>query len=531
MAKFPSVAVLLIAFLASFVSSNGQRSQNTIERDQQAYTTLVYPRIFDSILVDRPETPVQFRALLYLNLANWNAWCNYHPTAADSFGRTRFKRPLSEHTLQNKNTATMYALLRIYESSPQSFGGADGLGGYRNLFRELNLDPDDRSQNMSTPVGIGNREGMDLARLMKIDGWNAQGDQTSSDPQYAQFFADTTSYAPVNTPWRITFPFRWQPLLENNGLGFFFRQEHVVPQAGSGIAMSLSPADVRRRRVPSPYRNSFAPFGRLFRSDIRVLSSNAKKVFQRSAQLTEEKRLLAELLDNKLSGFRTKENPFGTPSIGVVIRFGILGPRLDLSLDNEIIYGLATNIAVFDAMVTVWKEKLRHDAIRPTGQTMKMLFGDRKFEVWGGPGKPNTRIRAGEWLPYIRTMPHSEYPSASSCVCRSIVEHALIFTNGRDDFPFNLTFPKGSSKIYPGQVPSEEVTLTINRLTDWDRLCAQSRLDAGVHFEPSIEAGRQLCSGIGRSAQDTVDTLLSGKSDFKFLKWLPTDVERFWEED
>ena len=526
------MAKLILVGLIIFAISTWTRAQsgsNTEDRQSQTFSFVVYPSIFDGILVESLETPVQFRALLYLNLANWNAWCNFHPTAVDIFGRSRFKRPKSEHTRENKNIAAFYALLRLYESSPQSFGGPSALPSFRKLMRSRGLDPDDRSFNMTSPIGIGNREGLDTARLMKLDGWNAEGDLTGTHPSYKQPFADYTGYTPRNSPWKIKFPFRWQPFLENNGLGFFFRQEHVVPFAGNAIAFGLTPRQVRRRKVRSPYSNRWASVYNARYRDLHRLKTYARKVFKTSANLTEKERLLAELFDNKVNAFKTKENPLGVPSIAAAVRFFVLGPALNWSLDDDIIYGLAANIASFDAMVTVWKEKVRQDAMRPSGQLMGFLFGREKFEVFGGNNRRNAIIEVHEWQPYIRTMPHSEFPSASACACSALIEHALIVTKGRDLFPYNVTFPAGSSKLYPGEFPSKEVTIPIDRLSEWTQLCGESRLWAGVHFPPSVPAGRRLCKGIGRTSQNVVDNLLAGKPDYTWLSWVGHSTGKWWE--
>lgn len=520
----------LVLLLKTFAPSQAQTS-NEQERLSEAFAYLAYPTVFDGILVDRLETPVQFRALLYLNLANFNAWANFHPTAADIFGRTRFKQPAATRTTKNKNIACLYALLRVYEASPQSFGGPSGLPSFRKLLSDRGLDPDDRSMDTATVIGIGNREGTDTARLMSIDGWNAAGDLTSTADLYKLPFQDYIGYSPVNTPWELKFPFRWQPLLETDGLGFFFRQEHVTPYAGRGIAFSMTPRDVRRRKVASPFLRPNASGKKLLKKDLVKLRKHAKGVFKVSRQLTERQRLLAELFDNKVSAFRTDENPLGVASIGPAVRFFVLGPGLDFNLDEEIIYGLGANIASFDAMVAVWNEKLRHDAVRPTGQAMEFLFGQEKFTVAGKPYGPSVRIKAGEWQPYIRAMPHSEFPSASSCACSALIEHALTVTKGRDVFPYNVTFPKGSSRYFPGEFPRENITVAIDRLSEWSTLCGMSRLWAGVHFEPAIDAGVKLCKGIGTNAQEVVNTLLAGRVDENWMSWLPRGTDRFWEWD
>lgn len=433
-------------FLLIFLSTKTTAQSNQDERLSQSFAFVAYPIVFDGILADKLETPVQFRALFYLNLASYNAWANYHPTASGIFGRTRFKQNPSQFTAENKNTAILYALLRVYEASPYSFGGPSGLPIFRKLLCDRGLDPTDTSVNASSPVAVGNREGFDTARLLALDKWNADGSLTSTQPLYALPFQDYTDYTPRNTPWKIRFPFRWQPLLETNNIGFFFRQEHVTPFAGDTIAFTMTPQQLRKRRVASPYVRPDVTVKNALGRDWATIRKSARKVYKTSRLLTEKQRLLAELFDNKVSAFRTSENPFGTPSIGSVIRFFLLGPQLDFGIDEDTIYSLAANIASYDAIVTVWKEKRRHDAIRPTGQTMELLFGEKKFAVSGEPYGPPVKIQAGEWQPYIRTMPHSEFPSASACACEALVEHALVVTRGRDVFPYNVTIAQGSSR-------------------------------------------------------------------------------------
>lgn len=521
---------LLVVYLAlhfshlpsTFAASNEQ------ERLTQAYAYVAYPQIFDGLIVNNLETPIQFRALLYVNLATYNAWCNYHPTAADIFGRTRSKQPPSEFTTENKNTAILYALLRVYEASPQSYGGASGLPKFRELFQDRGLDPFDTSIDTSSPIGVGNREGFDTARLAAVDKWNDDGLRTATQPLYALPFQDYSEYTPRNTPWSIRFPFRWQPLLETNGVGFFFRQEHVVPFAGDTLSFTITPQQLNRRRVKSPYIRPDATVKTALGRDWSLLRREARQVFKTSRKLTEKQRLLAELFDSKFNAFKTQEDPFGTASIAAAVRFFILGPALDFSLDREVIYGLAANIASFDAMIAVWREKRRQDAIRPTGQTMNLLFGNQTFTVAGAPYEKPVVITAGEWQPYIRTMPHSEFPSASACTCSAIIEHALVVTGGRDEIPYNVTILKGSSKFASG-FPREDVTIPINRLSEWSQLCGVSRLWAGVHFEPAVEAGKELCAGIGERAEEVVQSFVAGKGDMTWLSWLEEGTDRFWE--
>ena len=48
----------------------------------------------------------------------------------------------------------------------------------------------------------------------------------------------------------------------------------------------------------------------------------------------------------------------------------------------------------------------------------RQKLGDRLVETYAGPGEGVQTIKASEWEPFIRIMPHSEFPSASSCLCQ-----------------------------------------------------------------------------------------------------------------
>lgn len=529
MIKATSIVLAVLTLVATISAQPPEQKPRALQAN--IFWASIYPRVFRPITVDTLETPIQIRAFLYFNFAMWSAWANYHPTAADIFGRTRFKRPAAEHNLENQNVAMMFALYRIYEADPPSFGDESGFAPFRAFIREQGHDPDDRSMDMSTPVGIGNREGADIARLMAVDGWNSKGDRTARSANYRQPFRDYTGYAPKNSPWELTYPFRYQPVLENNGRGFFFRHEFVVPQIGSAISFSLTPDEVRNRTVAGPYIKSDAVRGRENRFDRRRLRRQALRVVKRSRQLTEYQRVLAEYFDNKVTSFMTPVQPRGTFGIACMFRLTVLPNALNWGVDEDMVYGLGANIATIDSTILAWKEKRRIDAVRPSGQTMEMVFGNRPLTVWGGVGRGPTSISPAEWQPYLRTMPHAEFPSGSSCLCWTLVEHALISTGGRNDFPYKFTIPRGSSKFYPGQIPSTDVEVEINKLTDWGQLCADSRLWAGVHFTPAVHAGKELCQGLGQKAQNVVDRLLSGQVDDTFMKWLPSDTNRFWEED
>ena len=85
-----------------------------------------------------------------------------------------------------------------------------------------------------------------------------------------------------------------------------------------------------------------------------------------------------------------------------------------------------------DALLLVWKEKVRHNAARPT-TIVHELLGDKLVDTYAGPLMQAQFIPATEWQPFIRTMPHAEYPSASACICTAFKETMSLLRDGVDD--------------------------------------------------------------------------------------------------
>ena len=77
--------------------------------------------------------------------------------------------------------------------------------------------------------------------------------------------------------------------------------------------------------------------------------------------------------------------------------------------------------AEHDATVVAWKEKVRHDLVRPTTFIQRTKESDT-INTWGGPYAGTQQIRGKDFQPYKRVMPHSEYPSGSACLCEAIQE-------------------------------------------------------------------------------------------------------------
>ena len=66
---------------------------------------------------------------------------------------------------------------------------------------------------------------------------------------------------------------------------------------------------------------------------------------------------------------------------------------------------LASTLADHDALIPVWKEKIRYDAVRPL-TAIKFIYGKKNVTSWGGPGKGTVQIPADEWRSYLGDADH-----------------------------------------------------------------------------------------------------------------------------
>ena len=76
------------------------------------------------------------------------------------------------------------------------------------------------------------------------------------------------------------------------------------------------------------------------------------------------------------------------------------------------LHSVGETIAVHDSGVAVWKNKLQNSRIRPT-TLIQTMYPERRFTI-----NQNISVLGKYFQALVRTMPHSEYPSGSSCVCQ-----------------------------------------------------------------------------------------------------------------
>jgi hypothetical protein len=439
----------------------------------------VVPAIYNSVSPTASDATLVIRIATIITNAWFDAIAPYHPTAMGVYSRLG-RRPANESaTNRNKNIALLYASFRVLNSLlPQH------AKDWRDMLASVGLDPDDNQKDPATAVGIGNSAGAAVVAARERDGMNQLGD--AGGRKYSlRPYEDYTGYQPVNTAYELRDPSRWQPNIVTRGNGIFQVQQFVTPQLRVTRPYSYKDPDQFRAPVPSDsnHRNKEA------------YRRQTDEVLAVSAALTDEQKMKAERFDNKIE------------SLGYSFLF--ICQSRGLSLDETVHLNFLINMAAFDTAIAVWNEKYRYDAVRPFS-AIRYLYRDRPVTAWGGPGKGALNdLPASEWRSYLNTADHPEYPSGSASFCGAHAQ-AMRRLLGSDKLEWPVRVAKGSSRIEPGVTPARDITLTWNTWTEFEQDCGLSRLWGGVHFRPSLKAGRDIGHAIGDLAYEFVQRHIKG---------------------
>ncbi|MFG2004291.1 vanadium-dependent haloperoxidase [Spirillospora sp. NPDC048911] len=428
------------------------------------------------------DVPLAVRHAILLNNAWFDSTAPYHPTAvgvASKLGR----RPASEgRTNRNRNIAIMYASLRVLNTELPQFRAQ-----WRAMMTSVGLNPDDTSENTTTPVGIGNKAGNAVLAFLLHDGMNQLGDE-GGRKYNRQPFANYVGYRPVNTAHVLRDPSRWQPNIVTTGNGIFRVQEFITPQMA--ITRPYSFRNPAAFDVPPPSNSDWAHNRQGYKRQTDV-------VLKESAELTDAKKLLAENIDDKFRAY--------PPTIWYI------ADSRGYSLERYISLNFMVNVCIYDGTIAAWHFKRHYDSVRPFS-AVRLLYGDKNVTAWGGPGKGTVNdIKGREWRSYINTADHPEYPSTSSTLSFAHAQAARRFT-GTDEFGYSITFAPGSSLIEPGITPRRQTTLSWDTWTAWSQDCARARLIGGVHFPDSLAAGSALGKRVGDIVYDFVTAHIRGQT-------------------
>ena len=448
-----------------------------------AAVEIVIPTVAPVVFADVSPTGGDATLVLRVTTMTTNAWFDatapYHSTAVGVY--TRLGRRPSEDTDTNRNlnVAILYASYHLFMSLLPNHEQT-----WRDMLLDQGLDPDSDESDTDPAIRLGILGGKGVVEGREYDGMNQLGFEGGIAYNPTPY-RDYTGYEPANTAYELKKPSRWQPDLQRVGTGIYKIQQFVTPQYA--FVEPYSYADPADFYVPPPLNSKKAPKARY--------KKQADQVLHASANLTDEKKLKAELFDDKIA------------SLGFSAVFAAQSQQL--SLLNFIHLDFLTNMAAFDAGIVIWKWKREYDAVRPFS-AIRYIYGDDPVTAWGGPGQGTVdNLPASQWRSYLEEADHPEYPSASACFCAAHAQAARLFL-GNDDLGYPVERPAGSSKIEPGVTPAVGTVLQFPTWTDFAADCGQSRVWAGVHFQSAVDESSKLCDVFGDSAYDYVSDLING---------------------
>jgi hypothetical protein len=445
----------------------------------------VAPVIFQDVSPTGGDAPLVLRLTTLMTNAWYDATAPYDPDESAVGVYSHLGRQTPGVTNKEMNTALLYASYQVLNSLLPHRAQE-----WNTMLNSVGLAPDNPDiDDLTTPEGIGTEAGKAVVEGRLYDGMNQTGDADGRTHNPSPYI-DYTDYEPVNTAYQLDFPSHWQPDLQRQGMGIYKVQQFVTPQWA--LTEPYSYPDPTAYAMPAPDNSDVSNFN--------SYKNQAKKVLQASANLTEEKKLMAELFDNKIFG----------------LGFSALhaAQSQNLSLFDFIKLDFLTNMAAFDAGIFVWQEKRRFDAVRPFS-AIQHVYGDETVRAWGGPGKGTVFLPAKEWKSYLEEADHPEYPSASTCFCHAHAQAARLFLPNGNVLDWTVPQPAGSSRIEPGITPAEDISLTFPTWTAFASDCGQSRVWAGVHFQAAVDESAAICDVFGDMAFNYLNTLLDGTAPLR----------------
>jgi len=189
---------------------------------------------------------------------------------------------------------------------------------------------------------------------------------------------------------------------------------------------------------------------------------------------------------------------------GMIMR---LRGKYNLSLEAQVFYHYGYTSSEIDVVLLAWREKILRDRVRPT--SLVQALGDVEVESYAGTHP------ARDWHPFIRVMPHAEYPSGSGCICLAVAQFVDAFV--QDAY--------GASSIETTWDFPESGPYTFQDMDELRTICGESRLWGGMHFSLSVPDSYDLCDGVGTLGYTRLVKPLLGTGTYREL--LSSEKDRY----
>ncbi|HXY00050.1 MAG TPA: vanadium-dependent haloperoxidase, partial [Candidatus Limnocylindrales bacterium] len=232
----------------------------------------------------------------------------------------------------------------------------------------------------------------------------------------------------------------------------------------------------------------------------------AEELITLSANLTDRQKMIAEYWS---------DGPFSEQPPGHWMRFAqYVSARDRHSLDDDVKMFFALTNAMLDASIAAWDAKRTYDSVRPV-TAISVMYRGKKIRAWGGAGKGTVEMDGSQWLPYqaatFPTPPFPDYVSGHSTYSAAAARILALWT-GSDHFGDSVILPAGSSKIEPGTIPAQPITLRWETFTDAADEAGMSRRYGGIHFARADMAGRKLGRLVADRAWAKTQTYFDGSA-------------------
>ncbi|NUN14005.1 MAG: vanadium-dependent haloperoxidase [Myxococcales bacterium] len=408
------------------------------------------------------------RTLAIWATAMYDAWAAYDKKAVGSRLGGTLRRPATEHTSKNKETAISYAsyhaLVFVYPESEEWLAGE---------MKRLGYDPKVVSTDPNTPEGIGNLAAQAVIEYRKHDGANQLGDEIGGN---GSPYSDYTYYRPVNPPDRILDPDRWQPIT------------FTMPDGRTITPGFLTPHWYRVKPFVIENSAQFRPGPPpLTTTDDKRLREETEAVLSYNGKLTKEEKAVVEFM---------RDGPRSTGQSGHWLRFAQDVSRRDHhGLDDDVkLYFVIANVA-FDAFISCWETKRYYDSSRPW-TLVRHYYKGKKVIGWAGPEGGVREMPAEEWHPYspmsFITPPFPGYTSGHATVSGASAKTLELFTDS-DTYGF------AERRRHCELTENDAGDFMLLDLPTWSataEMAARSRALGGYHIpidnDVGLEVGRKI---------------------------------------
>ena len=427
----------------------------------------------EGVRISHIGPPQVARANAIVHTAMYDAWAAYDRVAVGTrLGGTLRRTPI-EMTEANKAKAMSYA---AYRALSDLYGSDATLqASFDDLMASLGYDKNNTSTDTSTPAGIGNVAASAVISFRHNDGSNQLNN-----------YADTTGYVPVNTSTTINDVNRWQPLNVNGN-----EQHYIAPHWGNVIPFALTSA------------SQFRPTN-LITYPSKDFTKQTDEILHYSAALNDKQKVIAEYWADG----PTSELPPGHWCLFAQY----VSHRDNHTLDQDSKMFFALTNAILDASVVSWEAKRAYDSVRPV-TAVHYIYAGQMVRAWLGPYLGTGLIRGEDWRPYqastVVTPPFPEYISGHSTFSAAGAEILKSFT-GSNQFGSSYTQAAGTSRVEPGLVPKNDITLKWETFSQAADEAGISRRYGGIHFVNADIDGRTAGLQLGAQAWKKALTYFDG---------------------